>query len=234
METNSFLHTALYSLGFDCYLSAGRVWIAPDSRWTGWSHLVNLVTIAGSKYLCDVGFGSNEPVVPILLRHEEIASQIAPASSKLVYQQLEQYLSDSKVWVYMHRPDDNAEWTSLYCFTETEILPSDIPGLNYSPWLSPHIHFTQKVVCVRQTTDKEGDEPGLAKEETIDGGELDGSLILDSDKFKWRRHGKTVLSRDLNSEEDRLEVLKRYFGMDLDVEDRQAIIGTVAAIPPKH
>lgn len=234
MEANNFLHSALYSLGFDCYLGAGRVWNAPESRWTGWSHLVNLVTIAGSKYLCDVGFGSNEPTVPILLRHEETAQQIGSARSKLVYQRLDQYLSDSKAWVYMFRTDDNADWMALYCFTETEILPSDIAGLNYSPWLSPYIHFTQKVVCVRQTTEREVDDPGLASGEAIDQGELDGSLIIDHDKFKWRRHGETVLSRDLASEEDRLDVLRRYFGIDLDIEDQQAIVGTVAAIAPKH
>lgn len=131
----------------------------------------------------------------------------------------------------MFRPNGDAEWTPTYCFTETEILPTDIPALNYSPWLSPRIHFTQKVVCVRQTTDREVDEPGLSSEEAISDGFIDGSLIIDHDKLKWRRNGKTVLSKEFKSDEDRVEALKKYFGIELDVEDREAILGTIAAIP---
>lgn len=234
MELNQLLHVLLYSLGFSCYMAAGRVWIGPEQKWTGWSHLVNIVTVGGLKYLCDVGFGSNEPLSPLQLIDGANSQHVPPAESKLVYQRLEQNLSDSKLWVHMFRPNRESEWTTVYCFTETEILPTDIPGLNYAPWLNPRIIFTQKVVSVRQTTDKEVDEPGMASEEAIDTGSIDGTLIIDHDSFKWRRRGETVLSRQFQLDDERLEALKKYFGIELDVEDREAILGTTAAIPSKE
>lgn len=160
-----------------------------------------------------------------------MVEHISPARSKVVFKTLNENLSDTKVWVYMFKPGTGGEWTPLYCFTETEILPNDIPALNYSPWLSPKIHFTQRVVCVRQTTDQETDPPGIASEEAIDSGVIDGTLIVDHDKFKWRRDGKTVKEMTFQSDDERVEVLKMYFGIELDSEDREAILGTSAAIP---
>ena len=234
MEANSLLHTLLYSLGFNCYIAAGRVWIGPQQKWTGWTHLVNLVTIGGVKYLCDVGFGSNEPIVPVPLQVDEIVQQITPAESKLVHETIGQNISDTKLWMHMFRTDPDAEWTPTYCFTETEILPTDIPELNFSPWLSRTIHFTQKVVVVRHTTNKEGDKPGLASEQSIDDGEIDGTLIIDHDKFKWRRNGKTIFSTEFNSDEERVDALRKYWGIELDVEDREAIFGTVGMVATKE
>lgn len=231
MEANWLLHVLLYSLDFNCYIASGRVWIAAEQKWTGWTHLVNLVIIEGNKYLCDVGCGSNEPTQPIQLVDGNVVEHIPPAQSKLVFQKLDQNLSDTKVWIYMFKHNQDADWTPLYCFTETEIFPNDIPALNYSPWLSPKIHFTQRVVCVRQATDKEQDPPGQASEEAIDTGTIDGTLIIDHDKFKWRRNGKTVKETTFSSDDQRVEAFKMYFGIELDSEDREAILGTSAAVP---
>ena len=234
MEVNSLFHTVLLTVGFNCYIAAARVWVAPESRWTGWSHLVNLVSIAGVKYLADVGFGANEPTLPIPLKHGGTVAQIPPAESRLVFEALPQNLSDCKVWIHQSKINAEAEWTPLYCFTEMEVLPTDIDGMNYSPMLGRTSIFTQRVMCVRITTDKEGPEPGLAQEQVIDEGEIDGALIIDHDKFKWRRGGKTVLEWEFQSENERVVALKKYFGIELDVEDRDAILGTISAVPPKQ
>jgi arylamine N-acetyltransferase len=230
MEANWLFHNVLYSLGFDCYVAAGRVWTPPAKKWTGWTHLVNLVTIGGTKYLCDCGFGPNEPIVPVALQHGEVQTQISPAETRLVFDALPEYLSDCKLWICQFRVDAESEWTPIYCFSEMELLPTDIPAMNYSPWLSRKIIFTQKVICVRFTTERERGEDGLPGEENIDGGEIDGTLVIDHDKLKWRRHGNSVLDVEFKSENDRVKALERYWGIELDVEDREAIFGTMAAV----
>jgi hypothetical protein len=83
---------------------------------------------------------------------------------------------------------------------------------------------------VRFTTERERGEDGLPGEENIDGGEIDGTLVIDHDKLKWRRHGNSVLDVEFKSENDRVKALERYWGIELDVEDREAIFGTMAAV----
>lgn len=230
MEANSTFHNFIRSLGFHCYLVAGRVRM--PTSWTGWSHLLNIVIIGGTKYLCDVGFGPNEPVEPVPLLHGEVRSQISPAESRLVFETLEENISDCKLWQHQHRFNAEAEWSTTYCFSDVEVLPSDLEGLNLAPWVGRTSHFTQKVICVRFTTEDESTDNvgGLPNTETIEGGEIDGQLILNQDNLKWRRRGKNVLEVELKSEDDRVKALRKYWGIELDVEDRRAIVGTVSAL----
>ena len=229
MEAHTLFHTAILSLGFHCYIAGGRVAVAPG-KWTGWSHLVNLVTIGGTKYLCDVGFGSNEPIHPIPLQHGTVRQQVSPAESQLVFETIPEYLSDTKLWIVQFRFNAEAEWTNMYAFTETELLPTDIPDMNYSPWISRTSPFTQNLMCVRFTTDKEVDGDALAVTEAAGIGSIDGTLVIHNNRLKWRRHGQNVLDIEFKSEDDRVEALKKYWGIELDVEDREAIYGTANAI----
>ena len=229
MENNTLFHTVILSLGFNCYVAGGRVAIGPG-QWTGWSHLVNLITIGGIKYLCDVGFGSNEPIHPMPLHHDTVRPQISPAESRLVFETIPEYLSDTKLWIVQFRFDAELAWTNMYAFTETELLPTDIPDMNYSPWISRTSPFIQNIMCVRFTTDKEVDGDALAATETVGVDQIDGTLVIDNNRLKWRRHGKNVLDVEFKSENDRVEALKKYWGIDLDIEDREAIYGTANAV----
>ena len=231
MELNSLFHVVILSLGFRCYTAPARVWKSSKDGWTGWSHLVNLVTIGDDRYLCDVGFGPNEPIAPMPLNHQQIMPHVAPAETRLVYETLPQQLSDCKVWILQLRTDSEAGWIPMYSFAELEVMPTDIEGLNYAPWLSRTVHFTQKVTCVRFTTYTEVGGQGMANEEEIERGDIDGALIIDQDRIKWRRHGKNQLDTELKSEDERVDALRRYWGIDLDEEDREAIQGTVSALP---
>jgi hypothetical protein len=235
MENNNLFHTVLRSLGYTCYLAAGRVW-TPDGRWTGWSHLVNLVMIGGTKYLGDVAFGANEPTVPLPLVHGTVSPQVPPTESRLVFETLPEGVSNSKLWIHQYRFDPSKDWTPAYCFTETELLPGDLSGLNYSPWIGRTSIFTQKILCVRYTTAGESIDTidGLPNEQTVVHGEVEGTLTLYQDNLKWRCRGENVLDVLLNSEEERLDALKKYWGIELDVEDQMAIKGTISAIRPKQ
>ena len=173
MEANWPFHNVLYSLAFDCYVAAGRLWTPPAKQWTGWTNPVNIISVAGTKYLCDCGFGTNELIVPVALQHGEVQGQISPAETRLVFDALTEYLSDCKVRICEFRVNAESGWTRMFCFSEMELLPTDIPSMNYSPSLSRKIISTQKVICMRFTTERERDEDGLPGEENIDGGEID-------------------------------------------------------------
>jgi arylamine N-acetyltransferase len=65
MENNRLFGTLLNSLGFTLYSGGARVF--GDGAWTGWSHMVNLVTIGEKKYHVDVGFCADGPTIPMPL-----------------------------------------------------------------------------------------------------------------------------------------------------------------------
>ena len=227
METNVLFHTVLLSLGFKCYTAQGRVRKADG--WSSLSHLVNLVTVDDTIYLCDVGFGKNEPLQPVALGHGHMVSHIKLAQIRLVYQTIDEFLSDSKVWIYQVRANEQAEWEILYCFTEMEVMPEDIESMNYSPWIGRNSIFTRNVICVRYTVGERAEYEGTGAEH-IEGHEIDGMLTMFNNHLTWTRNGKTLIESTFKSEDERVEALCRYWGIEIDVMDRKAIEGTITAI----
>ncbi|RMX93649.1 hypothetical protein D0868_12736 [Hortaea werneckii] len=238
MEANSLWHYILVSLGFDVYIAGARIYSGTEEGgYGGWTHMVNLVTIAGVKYLLDGGFGPQEATQPLPLKVGNVQSQIPPSQSRLVYEPIPQMRDQSqRVWIYQHRYDEGAEWKTTYCFTELEFLPSDIESMNFAPWLSKQTFFTHKLVCVRFTTSGESDR-GREGTQRIGGlgsgkGEIDGSLTLNQDVLRWRRRGEKVLDWKFKNEDERVGALAKYFGITLKPEDREAINGTASVIGP--
>ncbi|KAI6080662.1 arylamine N-acetyltransferase 3 [Hypoxylon rubiginosum] len=244
MENNSLFHTVLLSLGFDVFMAGARVYNKETDRYGGFTHCVNIVIIGPVYYMVDIGFGANGPTRPmpmvlfgdgdVVYRHLDGIPE-ACAHMRLVKEAIPQLVDQSqKVWVYQHCIDRESEWSPMYCFVDTEFLLEDIRGMNLSPWKSPSSWFTQKLVLSRFTTDletDEGDGPGSASEDSLDG-YIDGALILFEDTLKWRRNERTVFEIKLQNEAQRIEAIRKYFGIELDEEDREAIRGTVSEI--KH
>ncbi|KAK1060799.1 hypothetical protein LTR74_011608 [Friedmanniomyces endolithicus] len=233
MEANHFFHTVLLSLGFDVYMVGARIHRG-EGMYGGWTHVVNLVTIDGTKYLLDGGFGSQGPSRPLAVREGEVGIQVAPAEMRVVSEAIPQMLDRTqRVWVYQHRYEEGKEWVPMYCFTELEFIETDIVAMNFAPWLNPQTFFTHKVVAVRFTTDREPDEcPGSPGEEALEG-EIDGSLTLNQSVLKWRRRGRKVVEVQFLNDEERQNALEQYFGIVLAEEDRQAIKGTAAEVGGK-
>ncbi|KAF7189467.1 Arylamine N-acetyltransferase 2 [Pseudocercospora fuligena] len=233
MEANFFFHTVLLSLGFDVYMCGSRIYKSTKGGFGGWTHVVNLVTIAGTKWLCDGGYGGNGPSRPVPLLHGEIQTQIEPAQYRLLYEPIRQNLNRAqKVWIYQHRFDEYSDWVTDYCFPDLEFIPEDIESMNFEPWLDRQTFFTHKVVAMRFTTTNEKNStrgPGSPLEANMTG-EIDGAITLNHDVLKWRRNGKKVVEFPLKSETDRLEALCMYFGITFSDEDIEAIKGTAAMI----
>ena len=230
MEANSFFHTILLSVGFKAHMAGSRIHHG-DGIYGGWSHVINIVTIAGAKYFLDGGFGPQGPTKPVPLEDGEAGVQIAPAEMRVVWENIAQNLDpDQRVWIYQYRINSEAKWTPMYCFTELEFTPADVEGMNFAPWLDKQAFFTHKLVAVRFTTEGEavdGERP--ADEEALEG-EIDGSIALNQNVLKWRRRGEKIVELKFAKEDQRLAALERYFGIVLAEEDREAIHGSAAAI----
>ncbi|KAI4863283.1 arylamine N-acetyltransferase 3 [Hypoxylon rubiginosum] len=237
MENNSLFHTVLLSLGYDVFMAGARVYDKESDRYGGFSHCVNIVIVEGMHWMVDIGFGANGPtkLMPLLVAFRGYPHIEGTLShTRLVREPIPQQIDQTqKVWIYQHRLQPEAEWTPMYCFVDFEFLPEDIRGMNLSPWRSPSSWFTQKVVLSRFTTTREADEgdgPGSAGESAVSEGDLDGALVLFEDTLKWRRGGTTRFEIRFENEAQRVDAIKRYFGIELDEEDREAIRGTVSEI----
>lgn len=234
MEVNSLFHTVLLSLGFRVYMAGARVYDPSRKVYGGFTHCLNIVTIGETRYMLDVGFGANGPSAAIPLQVGCEHDQVEPAKVRLVHESIPQNVNqDCNLWIYQHKINQDAEWVPMYCFVEFEFILEDIRGLNLSPWKSPSSFFTQRVLVTRFTTKREIE--GAADLEPFvtafgPGDQIDGALIIDDKKLKWRRQGKTVLERTLETDDERVAALRKYFGVLLTEEDRSAIQGTVGQI----
>ncbi|KAL7619395.1 hypothetical protein AAE478_009934 [Parahypoxylon ruwenzoriense] len=255
MENNSLMHTVLLSLGFTVFMAGARVY--KNGRYGGFSHCVNIAIIKGERYMLDIGFGANGPTSPLRLvpGAERQHVKDAPARVRLIRGPIpQQVYQGCQVWIYQHCIDPTVtgtrteqEWMPLYCFVDFEFLLEDIHGMNLSPWRSPTSFFTYRVMLARFTTDlevntnaniegrngegeREGGGPGQASEKAVSEGNIDGVLLLFHDTLKWRRGGETRLEIRFENEDQRVEALRRYFGIVLDKEDREAIRGTAGEI----
>lgn len=180
--------------------------------------MVNLVTINGEKYLVDVGFGSNGATQPVPLRHDYEFTNVAPARGRLRYQAIDEFTDRSqRVWVYATQENTDAEWTDRYHFTEVEFLPGDFEVMNLRTSTSPRSFFVQNVMCMFVLLDETGATPN-------------GLLILHRDYVKRRIGGKEEILEQLQSEEQRVAALSRYFGITLTREEQNAIKGLASEL----
>ncbi|KAI0886976.1 arylamine N-acetyltransferase 3 [Annulohypoxylon maeteangense] len=238
MEVNSLFHTVLLSLGYMVYMAGARVYSKETRKYGGFSHCVNIVMIDGKKYMVDVGFGANGPTFPVPLLHNEPQKHMSTGTTmiRIMNEPIPQAVDQSqKVWVYQQLNETDFEWAPRFCFVEFEFLLEDIRGLNLNPWKSPTSWFTQKVIVSRFTTNMENEETEAAKlawddPKAVDEGTINGDLVLFHDTLKWRRDGKTKLEVQFENEKQRIDAIWKYFGIELDEEDRLAILGTVSQI----
>jgi arylamine N-acetyltransferase len=216
MENNCLFGTLLYTLGFTIYSGGARVFA--DGDWTGWSHMVNMITIGGTKYHVDVGFGADGPVVPMPLdRSGTIQKHISPAVARLQWRNIPGNTDpDQKLWVYEHRRNDDVDWEIKYCYSELEFLPSDYNMMNYYTSTSLKTFFTRVIVVDKKLLDDEG--------------EYAGSLILFGNTIKWRMHGDKEKEIEFAKEEDRLEALEKHFGIKFGEVERDGIRGLPSEI----
>ena len=222
MENNCFFGTILQSLGFTVHGAGARVSHAANGmggeNYAGWSHMVNIVTLAdGKKYMLDVGFGSNGPIQPLPLDPQIYPLKgIKPAEMRLELQNIpENSDPEQKLWVYQHRYDPHSEWAPMYCFTELEFLPQDYEIMNFWTSKSRKSWFTTTIVAVIMMMEDE---------------EILGMMILLGKDLKRRLKGKMDHMETCEKEMDRVTVLKQWFGVELREDEKAGIRGLITEL----
>jgi N-hydroxyarylamine O-acetyltransferase len=105
-ELNQLFFALLLELGFDAQSISGRVVMnAPEGAWPARTHRLSLVTLQGTRYITDVGFGGMVPTAPLLLDSRD--SQATPH---------EPYRIDLHEDGYMLRANVADEWRAMYLF----------------------------------------------------------------------------------------------------------------------
>lgn len=216
MENSTLFGTLLYSLNFNIYSAGARVF--DGGKWTGWSHMINFVTIGDTKYHVDVGYGAEGPIVPMPLdRSGTVQTHIKPAVSRLQWRNIQDNTDpNQRLWVYEYRRDDASDWETKYAYTELEFLPQDYAIMNYFTSTSHRTFFTRVALAEKKIL---GDD-----------GELVGNLIMMGNSLKWRIHGEKTKAIEFASEAERLEALEKYFGIKFGEVERDGIRGLASEI----
>ena len=136
MENNLFFGTLLRSLGFCVMSTGGRVNMAaqpsgdvgPEEHFTGFSHMVNIVTIQGKRYMVDVGFGTGQATHPLELVNCSPSMNVKPSQRvRLRWDAITEIENkDAKVWIFERQDKADGPWIPTYCFPDNvEFLPQD-------------------------------------------------------------------------------------------------------------
>lgn len=187
--------------------------------------MVNLVTIEGKKYLVDVGFGAQEATQPIPLEEGHEVTTIAPIRGRLELKHIDKQVTKGdpaqRLWVWTsNKGGEGAQWEDMYSFGEAEFFAEDFEALNYPVMTRPQSYFLQTVLAYRPVLD-EGT------------GELVEERILHGNVVKEGASGQDRILEVLETEEDRVRALEKYFDIRLTVREKKGIKGLMTELKEK-
>ena len=134
-ELNGLLLQALQSFGFEARALLGRVHLTGTP--TGRSHQVTLVTLAGKRWLVDLGFGAGSPPIPLPLIYE------TPVS---IGNKCFQFIDDP-LFGYMLQRKEEGEWKNAYSFDLNHVCQGDLAHGNHYTSTSKKSFFTTSRVA---------------------------------------------------------------------------------------
>ena len=135
-EMNGLFSAVLKAMGFQVTNHLARVWNDGFEN-SGKTHKVLLVEADNQKWICDVGFGGNGLVAPILFE---------------VRLEQEHYLRTHRVmpddkYGYRLEVKTDGEFLPIYAFTQEECCPADYLIANHYTSTYPASFFTQMMMC---------------------------------------------------------------------------------------
>ncbi|OJJ46452.1 hypothetical protein ASPZODRAFT_25560 [Penicilliopsis zonata CBS 506.65] len=203
METTLLFTDILRSLGFTVYPTGARIRYrvdgVPQGDYSGWVHVVNIVSLPCGRYVVDSGFGGDGPIAPLPLTPGVVTANIGTQEIRLAHDYLPGQISQTesqKNWIYQYRNSTEQEWNSFYAFTETEFQRADFEVMNFFTSQSPDSFQRFTVLVVRF----------LRR-----GQEIYGKRMLVNGDVKENLGGKTQLVRRCQSEEERVASLSADF-----------------------
>jgi arylamine N-acetyltransferase len=246
MELNGFFGAVLRGLGFEVHARGGRVSLriagtSEEERagggFTGWGHMVNLVTAEGRVWLVDVGFGADGPVsgVPVDFegREGDVGEEVQRIGEQVI--RVRRFGSGvgereglgggggdmdqrDEVRVLELRTKGQQEWSPVYAFTRYVAFGKrDYEVMNWHVSTFPKSFFTQKLLGMRFIRDEES-------------GKVVGGVILFEDHFERKIGSEKEELSTCKTEAERVNGLKKWFGIDLDEAEIAGIKGLPTAL----
>ncbi|KAG0266572.1 N-terminal acetyltransferase [Linnemannia exigua] len=211
---NRLAYELLLGLGFRTQFTIARVCkpIHPDDppRYSAKTHRVSIVrfldeaTGSDTKYLFDIGFG-NTSQLPLQLKMGatvEFAGHIRRMSTRIHIEAKPEILGNDPLVMWCieeYLPQDD-KWSPCYSFTEQQFYENDCEVANFYTCHSPTSIFFKAFWCVRST--REGE-----------------FYILIENKFMIKNAHELVKKIDFQTEQDRLDVLEKYFDIKLTEDE---------------
>jgi arylamine N-acetyltransferase len=222
-QVSIFFNHTLGGLGFPAYLAPVRIRLRvngiPTGDYTGWRHLVNIVTLSDStKFAIDIGCGGDGPTAPVPLVHDRLQKNLGTQDIRLWRDWIPTQLrrtEASKLWIYECRNGVEKEWHAFYAFAETEAMEADFHNLNWYTGAHPESFQTYTCLVVkflRRTGDGGGEE-------------IYGKRMLVDGLVKENLGGRTKVVEECGAEEERVAALEKWFGITLTEEERKGIQG---------
>ncbi|KAE8153823.1 arylamine N-acetyltransferase 2 [Aspergillus avenaceus] len=233
MELSILFHHMLRGLGFHIYMTGVRNRTrtdgVPQGQYVGWTHINNIVHLpSGEKFSVDVAFGGDGPTSPLpLVDTSPTIQNLGPQQVRLVHDNIpKQRLKDPKLWVYQYRNGADREWNSFYSFAEIEFFQEDYEVQNW--WTAAKTLHRWTVLLVRFL--REGEPVEFDQRATVNGKDatevtIVGKVMLVNDVVKVNMGGKTSVVHTFETEEGRLQALKKYFGITLTETEKGSIRG---------
>ena len=202
----------------------------PGGNYIGFLHAVNIVTLEeddGTRWSLDVSFGGDGPTCPLPLVEKAITQNIGTQQLRLIRDHIpEQHdkTNAEKLWIYQYRNRADKPWNSYYAFPEIEYTPADLGVANWYTSQSSD-SFQTKHVLVVLFLRREVSQVG-----TINSQGIYGKIMLAGDVVKLNTGGRTEVLAVCNSEVERVRALKEHFGIHLEQEETDGIVGGITEI----
>ncbi|KAI9680271.1 MAG: N-terminal acetyltransferase [Bathelium mastoideum] len=241
VELNAFFGYVLRGLGFVARPRGAKVHASVDASragdwFQGWTHMVNVVSVPGDEgreWLVDVGFGGRGPWWPVPVDYAEGAQpEVVRGVGEMVCrvrrfgvdvgegrEGVEDPGQKEQMRVFETRVEGKEErWAPLYAFTRHLAFDGrDYELMNWCVATQPDSWFTRKMVCIKFV--REGEE-------------LVGAMILDGDTFTRRIRGEKEVLLQCQTEEERVDGLRRWLNIEFSKDEVKEITGLSSALSP--
>lgn len=227
MEGSLFFLNILRSIGFHAYPTVVRIRLredgVPSGDYVTITHTVLIVEISTAdgqveKYVSDAAFGGDGPTIPMPLQDGVVTPNLGTQQIRFAYERIPK--SSQKFWVYQYRNNPDKPWNSFYAFNDTECLETDFQAINY--WTSQAPTFQKTTVIIVKFL--------LGLDDTTGDTKVVGKLMLVNGVVKRNVGGKTEVVEVCSTEPERIDALKKWFGIELTEEEIAGIKSTVTEL----
>lgn len=227
MEGSLFFLNILRSIGFFAYPTIVRIRLREDGVPTGdyitITHIVLIVELGTAdgqveKYVTDAAFGGDGPTVPMPLQDGIVTQNLGTQQIRFAYERIPK--SSQKYWVYQYRNNPEKPWNSFYAFSDIECLEADFHAVNY--WTSQGPTFQKTTVIIVKFL--------LGTDEATGDSKVIGKLMLVNGVVKRNVGGKTEVVEVCSTEPERIDALKKWFGIELTEDEIAGIKSSVTEL----